>query len=445
MRVPVSASRRPSPGTTRLGPLSDVVFAACLVAVAVKYQFAFSIPSSLYLGSVRIDAQDAVAIAMVALALFGRFWQNVTGVRRVLVAVILVIAVVGAACWVRDAGLQEGMNRERPWIYAFAALAFGIAFARARWQTWRVIVVWISVGIAFIQAFALLFLGWAHGYADPTLAGGNFYGTRPLGAEAALMMVLGMLVALTSITWNTWWRYGIALVLGLSCSWSQNRSVWLSIVVALVVYLIMSVRNRSSRGSVVVAAAVLGALAVVSLVPVATGFSILPVNSNAISAVRAGSDGISTTKPIPSAPVYGNVKVRTVLDGSSGSPLLATGTLSFRLALWRSRLLAERSPQEWMVGEALGPNSLNSPDSGVVRADITSHSEPVEDLVRGGLVGVACILILFVLALTRRRSTPVDAWSFAVALVPFGLVYVWPEWTWVILGLCLARPLTQRS
>lgn len=434
-----------SQGFSWLRIAADITFTACLLVIAVQQQFALNLPSSVELGSLRVDAQDIVTIAMVALAVLGRFWKHVSGIRRVLVGVILFIAVVSTVRWVQVEGLQNGINHERPWIYAFTALIFGLAFARMRWHAWRFIVVGVAVLIAISQALSLFALGWIYGYADSTLVNGNFYGTRPLGADPALIMVLAVLICLTATSHHMWLQRIVAVLLGLSCIWSQDRSVWLSLVVALLVYLIILVRNRNARSGVMIAAGLLGMLAVVSIVPVVTGFSLLPVNSNAIKVVKeqplakATGGGTSTTKAVPTAPVYGDITIKSVLDDPSGTPMLSTGTLSFRLEMWRTRLTAQRSTSEWMLGQTFGPNSLNKPHSGVVLPEVTSHSEPVEDLVRGGIIGMACILVLFVLALTRRRSTPTDAWIFVWALVPFGVVYVWPVWTWVILGLCLSR------
>jgi len=407
--------------------------------IAIQQQFAFSIPSSISLGTIRLDGQDIAAMAMIALAVLGRFWRQITGTRRVLLAVLLILALVGAARSVEALGLQTGVNHERPWLYAFAALIFGIAFARNRWRTWRLILVIIGLLIALTQAVALFALGWDHGFNDSTLANGAFYGTRPLGADAALIMLMALLASLFTTRWKPWLRSVIAVILGLSCIWSQARSVWLALVVALAIYIIVCARNRDSRMGVFVSAALLGTLMLVSVIPIVTGFSILPVNTNALRAVNENSVQQDGGYAIPKAPVYGDVTIRKVKDDVSGSPLLSTGTLDFRLNMWKSRLAAERSITGWILGETLEPYSVRGADSGVIRADLTSHSEPVEDLVRGGIVGVGCILALFVMALTRRRDTPTDAWIFVCALAPFGLVYVWPTWTWVIIGLCLSR------
>jgi len=439
----MSSSVDPSPPVSGrpawLRTASDVAFIACLAMIAIEQQFAFSIPTSVELNSVRIDGQDIAAVAMVALAILGRFWRRIAGTRKVLLAVILILALVGAARSVEALGLQTGVNHERPWLYAFAALIFGIAFARNRWRTWRLILVIIGLLIALTQAVALFALGWDHGFNDSTLANGAFYGTRPLGADAALIMLMALLASLFTTRWKPWLRSVIAVILGLSCIWSQARSVWLAIVVALAIYVIVCARNRDSRIGVFVSAALLGTLMLVSVIPIVTGFSILPVNTNALRAVNENSVHQDGGYAIPKAPVYGDVRIRKVKSDVSGSPLLSTGTLDFRITLWKSRLVADRSITGWILGETLEPNSLSGADSGVIRADLTSHSEPVEDFVRGGIVGLGCILALFVMALTGRRDTPTDAWIFVCALAPFGLVYMWPTWTWVIIGLCLSR------
>ncbi len=424
---------------------ADVTFAACLLVIAIAQQFALSIPSSLNLGTMRIDGQDFVALAMVTLAIFGQFWKRITGLRRVLVVVIMLFGVIGTAFWIAADGLQSGLNHQRPWIYAFTALIFGIAFGRAHWRTWRLIIVSVALLIALVQVIALFILGWAYGFADSTVAYGAFYGTRPLGADAALIMVLALLVALTATKWPIWLRVFVVVILGLSCIWSQDRSVWLSLVFALLVYMITSVRNRASRWGMMVSAGLLGVLALASVIPVLTGFSILPVNTNAIRSVDAQTTGNGKDYSVPLAPVYGEVKIKSVLDDASGSPALSTGTLDYRLSMWKSRLEADRSITGWILGETLEPNSLSGPDSGVIRPDVTSHSEPVEDLVRGGILGMLCILGLFVTALARRKKSPPDAWIFMWALIPFGLLYSWPAWTWMILGLCVANQLRTRA
>ena len=182
----------------------------------------------------------------------------------------------------------------------------------------------------------------------------------------------------------------------------------------------------------------LGVLAIAAITPAISDFSILPVNTNALRSVDGQNAGLGADDSVPTAPVYGDVTVTAVLSDASGSPAFSTGTLTWRVEMWESRIVAERSIGSWMFGETFGPNSLSSPGTTVVRPNISSHSEPVEDLVRGGIIGMLCILGLFVSILVRKRESPLDAWIFVWALVPYGILYVWPTWAWVILGLCLS-------
>ena len=74
--------------------------------IAIEQQVAFSFPTYVDLNSVRIDGQDFAAVVMVALAILGRFWRWIAGTRKVLLAVILLLAIVGAARSAEALGLQ---------------------------------------------------------------------------------------------------------------------------------------------------------------------------------------------------------------------------------------------------------------------------------------------------------------------------------------------------
>jgi|GEM_PF-6438006 len=454
---------------------ADVVFVASLCVVFLEQQLVWITSGGFFLRAIRVDWYDLIAVAMVALALIARVWTQVHGARRWILAVLLLIAAIGGLRWVQVAGLQHGFNHERPWIYAFAALLFGLACGPMRWQWWRkVLVVWGLV-IAVFQAVALFALGWDHGYADSTLVHGDFYGTRPLLSPLALGMVLALVILASSASWPLWLRLIGGVFLGLSCIWCQDRSVWLALVASLVVCVLVTWRSSDRFAPAIIAGALLVVMAFATVLPLLTGFAVLPTNINALRASvitqkylgrvsvpcpgtsRAVVSGASTQPSsgagictalvpesythlggIPSTPAYQGSSVPRVVSGAGGSPLLSTGTFSWRLHVWKSRLAASRPASAWLVGEMFGPTILSQTDSPAMNVDLTSHSEPIEDIVRGGLIGIGCILVLFCMALSRRRKAPQDAWIFLWGLLVFGIVYVWPPWSWVCIGLVLA-------
>src|SRR5690606_34839698 len=104
----------------------------------------------------------------------------------------------------------------------------------------------------------------------------QFYGDRPVGAPAALMMVLGMVLAAREDRLSSRVRMAVVVVLGATVVLAQHRSVWVALLVALVL-LMWDGRRRGLAFRQMAGFNAVAAFFVLSAVlPVLTPLSILP-------------------------------------------------------------------------------------------------------------------------------------------------------------------------
>lgn len=322
---------------------------------------------------------------------------------------LLAMAFVGYFAWLPSEGSWISLNIWSEWVLCFAFLVFGIAFGARRWHVWRTLLIILAVVVAMLQMAGLVLfqplLESRHGQWGPA----DFYGSRALHANLAMLMVAGLVCALRHPALSTRLRIAVGLLLGVSVMISQWRTVWLAMFAALVVLGIEAFRTRRPQGVGPATVAVAAVSVVFLILPSVAGVSLLP--------------GSSVTQV-----------------GSVALPSSATSgeTLTWRVEMWQSRLNAPRSLEHIVGGGVLGADNVVYPGTGIMNGYMSGHNVFLDVYVAAGLIGVALVVALLTAALARRGLHQDDVGICVIAAIVFGLSFFWPPWLWVILGVALS-------
>lgn len=340
---------------------------------------------------------------VVAVTLFRRPWRWWPRYLKYAAASLVVLVSVGYISWLLDLGSALAINFWAQWMIPVAAFFLGLSFLPGLWPTWRRVLLVYGCAIAAYQA-AILLLRIGAAAPEP---GSTFYAARTISATLAMVLVVAMVLAATEQRIDPRTRNILAGLLGASAILAQHRTVWIALVIACALLALRSSRVGRSSAVVLGPALSFGFLVVAAVLPLVTRVSLLP----------SGEVG--------------------EVEGGLPSSFEDTNTLGWRWDMWVSRMQADRSWTEWLVGGMFGETPAWGPHSDVLVPLISSHSMFVDLLSMLGLVGLAVFLFLVVVAVTRRGNRLSAAVVIVWALLAYGIFNQWPPYAWLVLAAAL--------
>lgn len=342
-----------------------------------------------------------ISYLLFGFALLGRFWRQVGKPVTIAICVVFSMVVLGQLSWVAQQSWLQADNYWQDWRLMAGYLAFGAAFGRRHWAAWSRILVWLGVGVAVLQALALVFGGSGLRPKGPE----GFYDFRPLAASTVLLILVAFVILVLDSPLGPGWTLGAGLFTGISVIIGQHRSAWVSLMIALILCGIHLFRQRAGwqRWGTVIGVDVFWALAIV--VPLVSGLYVLPGSRASGSA----SGGLPTTAT-------------------------STGTFEWRLEMWNSRINVSRSIDDVLFGGTFGVTPALGPGAQVMNPFNSAHNLVLDQFIMLGLVGLLAIGAILFVALwwtpDRLGPIPVLLW----ALLGFGVFYNWPSWAWLLAG-----------
>jgi hypothetical protein len=389
-----------------LSSLATAVFVWALLVTTVESVAV----TTTYMSRTREVMTFYLVVVVVVIALPWRRWSLPV---RVAVGAMSVQIGVGFAFWSASEGSRTAINYWSQWLLALAFLLLGLTYTSNCWWLWKRIILGYGLLMALLLVTGLLF--W---HSPPAVLNGpaEFYGDRPIGAPATLIMVAGIAIAATDRELPARWRTVIVAAMGASVVLAQHRSVWVALGIVLLVLALAYFRNpewvTDVKGLLVTA----GCFVLAALLPVLTPWSVLP-----------GSSGSGAGAALPAS-------------------FESTGTFRWRLDMWESRLTQDRSLVDWLVGGTFGPNPVWGPQALVSNPTISSHSMLVDLLSMLGVLGLAVFVFLVARGTAFRWSRIIAAPVCLLGFLGYGLFYAWPAWAWVFIGAAVvAREETARQ
>ncbi len=332
-------------------------------------------------------------------ALLGRFWRRVSAPVLASTLLIGVLVVVGHVTWTANYSWQTATNYWQDWRLMVGFLAFGAAYGTVRWRSWRVTLLVAGLSVAAVQAFGLVTGNLTQGGGDA-----SFYYYRQISASAALLMIVGMLILLLDSPVEPRLSAILGSLLGVSIVVCQHRSVWLSLSVILVLSSMRLFRERSPALAWAPIAATLALWVTTLLLAAVARVQLLP---------GAGSDSGAR---LPEAAA-------------------SSGSVEWRLEMWRTRLVVARSLDDVLFGGTFGPTMALGPDAMVMNPANSAHNLILDQWIMLGLVGLVAVSVLVVTVLVGSRDrlslVPVMTWG----MLAFGVFYNWPPWFWLLIGV----------
>lgn len=352
---------------------------------------------------------------MVGLAIAKRPWRFTARGLWYPALSLLVLCAVGFFTWTLQLTSLIAMNYWNEYLLIAAALALGVAFGRARWHAWRRILIVIALLAASFQVIVLLLGATTLGFSPSAPA---FYGARPITAQIALLVLLGFVLLLTDGDTPQWARVVGATLLGVSVVLAQHRSVWIALLVVIPLGLVSVAAGKVPRSSVIALAVTSGYFVLALIIPL-VGWTLLP------GGLEVGD--------------------RTGTSGGGLPPAAtASDTLDWRVDMWVSRIAAPRSLVQWLFGGVLGQTPAFGPSSQVMNRNNSAHNLALDVQLMVGLVGLALLATVFVIAVLgedRLGELQIFLWG----ALAFGVFYVWPTWSFLVLGVAAARSSATRG
>ena len=380
----------------RLRPIEWVATIAFAWSLVITSLDSFSI----YGANLSRTRELTTSYVLIVTALVVLPWRQWSRPLRLTVALLGGSIFVGFLVWQASEGSFMAANYWPQWLIPLGMLLLGLSYGRELWWLWRRLILLSGLSVAVFNMLMIL-VDWR---ASGPLGGADaFYGSRPIGAHLALLMVISAVLALTESSLSAKMQNILTAFLGTNVVLAQHRSAWGALLVAL---LLLFARYSLTRVK----------LANWWSVPVVGGFfivvALLPFFAP-VSVLRGGSQQGSA------------------LPDSFES----TGSLSWRLDMWEARIEQSRSALEWLVGGTFGSTPVWGPDSSVMNATISGHSQYVDLLTMLGLLGLMCFMYLAYLATWHKDDLlgemPIIIWASLV----YGIFYAWPAWTWALLGV----------
>lgn len=384
---------RPSRETVAL---ATALFVWCVLATTIR---GFSV-SAVEMSRTR-ELMTVYAVALlVVLVRPWRWWPRTV---RAISFGFLALVLLGYLAWVVENGSQLAINYWAQWLIPLSCYFLSLSFVRWLWPQWKRLLLVYACGIAAYQALALL-LNFGPSNAND---GSGFYSERSISATLALVMVVGMVIAATDISPGFLIRNVVTAFLGVSVVLAQHRSAWVALIVSCALLGLRFLRSRRKDDALIGPGIAFGFLGLAALLPLVAPVTLLPAGG-------AESD-----------------------SGGLPASFEATGTLGWRWDMWTSRMQADRSAIEWILGGTFGETPAWGPNSRVLVPEINSHNMYVDLISMLGIAGLLGFAALLALALLRPGHRLTSASIAVWASVAFGCFYQWPALAWMMLAAAL--------
>jgi hypothetical protein len=373
-----------------------VFLALFMLLTALENTRDFASSFDLALGAISIHPEDVVTVLCitVGLARIGR-WR-LQWITRTAALVYTLLIGLGAISWIWTFGLQHGTNSWRQEMLTVAVLLYATTRPRVwSWNDLQIIIVWPAIVVAIASGVGILKSGLGSSSSTIVVRGVLETG-RPAFAPGSLLMLAGVWVTALSIGKWTATRVLVILLLGGMVLLTQNRSVWVSAILGVVVWWLVprfSPRGRSSG---------LGRVSRTILV--------------FFTAIATAFVGVSVA--------------------ALGQSARNGDTWMWRVARWASSMSISRSWLEWLTGSAFGPTPASTPG----RFPTFAHSFYVDTIEKTGFIGLAAVLCL--LFAVGKAHVPPSVGPLGlilcVSLLGYGTTYQVPPWGWMLAGIFLA-------
>jgi hypothetical protein len=252
----------------------------------------------------------------------------------------------------------------------------------------------------------------------------------------AVMVALWTLIALSRWRQKDW----LVLLLAIAMPWAivaaQTRAALIALAVGLAILLVGSRdrRGRAAAGAVLVGIlAAYGIAAIVTIPAAGIGTSPHPVPS-ASNSSKAPSPGTPTPSSPPSPPPSSSPANPATKFGQLS---LSSGTGGYRRLVWD---LAFRDMHRWRLVLGNGVNTFGQRHDDPTRKGVPGYlmTLPLQIVYDSGLVGLALLLIFFVLLFrevpSRRRMLAL-ALGAVFAITSLSTSTFWLSTTWIVMAL----------
>jgi hypothetical protein len=287
-------------------------------------------------------------------------------------------------------GLQHATNESREWFYFLVTVAFVVTAGPWGPRFWKP---WFGLAVAVT---GLAWLGLARHGLHPTtstiMINGQPVDPRPLTGAGAIAIALALIALLGSRAITPRRKTICAAVLVGTLVLVQQRTVWVVLAVAFLLWAAASLHRRSTaqhRRLTAIGVAALGASALVLVSGVATGS------------------------------VFGRSLAETTSKNS---------TFTWRLVGWSDLLHSDHSRAAVVFGQPFGSGYLRTVLGTVT--DVVPHSFYVAALLRLGLLGLIAMAVLYKNVWTQRRAaaaalgvSPLTVALLLVAMLVYSITY----------------------
>jgi hypothetical protein len=382
-----------------------------LLSVLVEHQTVFPVGELFRPFGFHVYWTDAAALAALIVGLAYQPWKRLRASHLIVIGLLFFIVGIGTAAAYFNVGLKTSVVLWRGWLWAVPiVLMSATTGTQSRWRAWKVQILGFAIvdAVFLLMTLALTDFGRISASRASMYGSDSFYGSRPLAAASALILVAAIPIAATEFRRPSM-RVAICLFLGIAVAFSQIRAVWFALAVTLAVLTLLALRDGTVRSQwpSVLAASLLPALIV--LAPLFQGPQLLPGNG---AEVGGGAVGAPTS--------------------SSSS----VGSLHWRIELWQGLIEGMRTKPLQLVTASLGGHSPvdDDPHPQDPCCRTSAHNQLLQTITMVGLIGVAATAFLWVCSWRSRRRLLGPEAAFLWGLLAFGVWNGWPAWTWIFLG-----------
>jgi hypothetical protein len=421
---------------------AGVISFCVIISVVLEQQYLFEFGSLFSVLQYQVYLLDLLSLAAFFVFMASgplRTCKRVSRLACLSVAVLIGVTAVGVLSWILTLGIETAVVYWRPWLWALPLMTMAAAYAtRKSWFQLRAQVVSVAAAAAAILIafrFAQV-LGLSSGTLGCSASLNSlWYCNRVLAPGGVLLLVLGVPVVAGLRMPNTV-RISLIGLLTVAVGLSEVRSAWLAFTAVLVVWLWVTMRSPSLHSQRKLGIVVL----FVFLVTLFAGFQLQGPISN--------SDSINSNQTTTDVDFAENQGAQASDSEDLNSPsapglnaYVDSGTLEWRLALWKSLLEGMVvDPRSIVIGSLNGASpEWDNPNAQPSTFRTSAHNEILYDLTTVGLAGAVAVAVLWLSAWSNRSVllgfTAVWLWG----LLAFSLFNSLPTWTWLIFGVGLVR------